>query len=63
MKKQIKEDYNNDTATGFAWDFLQVKVTVNLSSYGVFIRYKMKFSQHQLHGNFKLFYQSSNKAC
>ena len=35
MKKQIKEDYNNNTATGFAWDFLQVKVTVNLSSYGV----------------------------
>ena len=34
MKKQIKEDYNNNTATGFAWDFLQVKVTVNLSSYG-----------------------------
>ena len=28
MKKQIREDYNNDTATGFAWDFLQIKVMV-----------------------------------
>ncbi len=29
MKEQIKDDYSNTTATGAAWDFLQVKVSLS----------------------------------
>ena len=35
MKEQIRDDYSNTTATGAAWDFLQVKVNIHPHDHNV----------------------------